>query len=240
MVMDEAARAGRRDWYLLARQRLWRHVEVAWDPVYGGLFRALSIDTHTFLLDKIGWVQQEGLLGIAMALEGATEGVTEGSVGGGGGVRSKGTCGEEAVGGDSKDSAGDNTDNDTGSGDSDSGDGGDGDMSSWSLLWFRRMFQWTQTHMRLKPHGYPLWKIGGDRRATFDEAFHFAPGGGVGSGHRKENYHHPRCVMLLLEMVERMLPPETAHPRDPRAAGAAAGGDRKKGEGGAEGNAAAP
>ena len=75
MVMDEAARAGRRDWYLLARQRLRRHVEVAWDPVYGGLFRALSIDTHTFLLDKIGWVQQEGLLGIAMALEGATEGV---------------------------------------------------------------------------------------------------------------------------------------------------------------------
>ena len=35
-VMDEAKRAGRRDWYALALQRLRRHIEVAWDPMYVG------------------------------------------------------------------------------------------------------------------------------------------------------------------------------------------------------------
>ena len=48
-----------------------RHVEVAWDDVYGGLYRTLvHVDDNRWALDKVGWVQQEALIGLLAVLEG--------------------------------------------------------------------------------------------------------------------------------------------------------------------------
>jgi hypothetical protein len=39
-----------------------RHVDVAKDPVYGGVFRGLNIESQTYLIDedcKVKWAQDE-------------------------------------------------------------------------------------------------------------------------------------------------------------------------------------
>ena len=47
MTMVEAMRCGDRALFDLCAERFRRHVEVAWDDVHGGLFRALQVNTHT-------------------------------------------------------------------------------------------------------------------------------------------------------------------------------------------------
>ena len=42
--------------------------------------------------------------------------------------------------------------------------------------------------------------MGGDRRATFEEKYTF---GNAGLKSRKENYHHPRYLMAVMEEHER-------------------------------------
>ncbi len=70
MTMAEAVR--RRDGALFDRaaERLRRHIEVAWDDVYGGVFRgAIDVDRNLWFTDKVLWAQEEVLIGTLLAVE---------------------------------------------------------------------------------------------------------------------------------------------------------------------------
>ena len=69
MTMAEALRIGDRALFDLCAERFRRHVEVAWDDVHGGLFRALKINSHSYELDKVLWLQEEGLIGCLLLME---------------------------------------------------------------------------------------------------------------------------------------------------------------------------
>lgn len=70
MLMEEATR--RRDENLFDKFAAWfkRHVEVAWDDVYGGVFRNLqNVEKNTWLVDKVLWAQEEVLIGSLLITE---------------------------------------------------------------------------------------------------------------------------------------------------------------------------
>jgi mannose/cellobiose epimerase-like protein (N-acyl-D-glucosamine 2-epimerase family) len=70
MVMDEAVRIRDRSLFEGAARRFRRHVEVAWDDVYGGVFRNLQhVDRNIWSLDKVLWAQEEVLIGALMVIE---------------------------------------------------------------------------------------------------------------------------------------------------------------------------
>jgi N-acylglucosamine 2-epimerase len=70
MVMDEALRRGDSALFDLAAQRFRRHLEVAWDDVYGGVFRGIrNVDRNDWLLDKLLWPQEEALIGCLLMVE---------------------------------------------------------------------------------------------------------------------------------------------------------------------------
>ncbi len=68
MLLHEAVR--RKDQGLLdtVAQRLERAIEVAWDDVYGGFFRAMHVNGET-TFDKVLWLQEEVLIGTMILLE---------------------------------------------------------------------------------------------------------------------------------------------------------------------------
>jgi len=54
----------------LAAERFRRHVEVAWDDVYGGAFRSLDhVDKNIWRVDKVLWLQEEVLIGSLFVVE---------------------------------------------------------------------------------------------------------------------------------------------------------------------------
>ncbi len=70
MLLYEADR--RRDQKLFATMSEWfkRHVEVAWDDVYGGVFRNLqNVDRNIWVVDKVLWAQEEVLIGSLFIFE---------------------------------------------------------------------------------------------------------------------------------------------------------------------------
>lgn len=70
MLMLEAVR--RHDENLFDKLALWfkRHIEVAWDDVYGGVFRNLqNVDKNVWLVDKVLWAQEEVLIGSMLLIE---------------------------------------------------------------------------------------------------------------------------------------------------------------------------
>ncbi|MEW5901504.1 MAG: AGE family epimerase/isomerase [Acidobacteriota bacterium] len=70
MVMAEAVRRNDRELFDLAAARFRRHVDVAWDDVYGGAFRSLDhVDKNIWKVDKVVWLQEEVLIGSLLALE---------------------------------------------------------------------------------------------------------------------------------------------------------------------------
>lgn len=70
MVLYEAVRRKDKALFDRAAGAFRRHCEVAWDDVYGGLFRSLNhVDKNTWFVDKVGWLQQEGLIGSMCLIE---------------------------------------------------------------------------------------------------------------------------------------------------------------------------
>jgi mannose/cellobiose epimerase-like protein (N-acyl-D-glucosamine 2-epimerase family) len=60
MVLLEAKRLKSNKLFATAAERFRRHVDVAWDEVYGGVFRNLmNVDENTWTLDKVLWAQEE-------------------------------------------------------------------------------------------------------------------------------------------------------------------------------------
>ncbi len=69
-ILDEAARIRDRELFDLTAGRLRRHVEVAWDDVYGGLFGTLrNVDRNEWITVKINYVQAEALTGLLCVIE---------------------------------------------------------------------------------------------------------------------------------------------------------------------------
>lgn len=70
MVLYESRRRGDKPLFDKAARLLHRHIEVAWDDVYGGLFRGLKdVDRNDWILDKALWVQEEALIGTLCVVE---------------------------------------------------------------------------------------------------------------------------------------------------------------------------
>jgi mannose/cellobiose epimerase-like protein (N-acyl-D-glucosamine 2-epimerase family) len=68
--MDEAVRRKDRTLFEPAAARLRRAVEVAWDDVYGGVFRSLNdAEANVWFTDKVLWAQEEVLIGTLLAAE---------------------------------------------------------------------------------------------------------------------------------------------------------------------------
>ena len=137
MVLHEALRVKDRAVFDLVGERIERYLEVAWDDVYGGLFRGMRVSgTPTF--DKTLWVQEEALIGTMILME--------------------------------------HTD------------------LEWPAWWFDRIFRFVQETFPLKRVGYPMWAFATDRKGAIEP-----------HTDRKENYHHPRHLMLNLLAIERMI-----------------------------------
>jgi mannose/cellobiose epimerase-like protein (N-acyl-D-glucosamine 2-epimerase family) len=70
MLMFEAARLRNRKLFEKLAGWFKRHVEVAWDEVYGGVFRNLQhVNNNTWLTDKVLWAQEEVLIGSLFVVE---------------------------------------------------------------------------------------------------------------------------------------------------------------------------
>ena len=64
-ILSEAVRTRNKPLFNEAAQRLQRHIEVAWDDVYGGVLRSLNnVDENDWSLDKVLWAQEETLNGL--------------------------------------------------------------------------------------------------------------------------------------------------------------------------------
>ena len=70
MVLYEAARLRDRQLFDITAERFRRHIEVAWDDVYGGAFRSLEhVDKNIWKVDKALWLQEEILIGTLFIIE---------------------------------------------------------------------------------------------------------------------------------------------------------------------------
>ncbi len=70
MVMYEAVRIKDKKLFDSAAEKFKRHVEVAWDDVYGGVFRALdNVDNNIWKVNKVLWEQAEVLIGTMFMIE---------------------------------------------------------------------------------------------------------------------------------------------------------------------------
>lgn len=70
MLLYEAARLMDRQLFETAAERLRRHIEVAWDDMYGGVFRNLmNVEQNLWTLDKVLWAQEEVLIGTLFVIE---------------------------------------------------------------------------------------------------------------------------------------------------------------------------
>jgi len=70
MVLYEAVRTKSRKLFDAAAEHFQRHVEVAWDDVYGGVFRSLNnVDQNLWSVDKVLWAQEEVLIGTLCMVE---------------------------------------------------------------------------------------------------------------------------------------------------------------------------
>ena len=123
--------------FSIAAKRFKRHIEVSWDAVYGGFFRAMSVNS-SYTYDKVLWLQEEVLIGLMILIEHTNY--------------------------------------------------------TWPIQWFIKTYEYVINNYPLKKHGYSLWKIGGDRKATFDPV-----------SIRKENYHHPRHLIYNILSIQRIL-----------------------------------
>ena len=70
MVLYEATRQKNKKLFDTTADRFRRHIEVAWDDVYGGVFRNLqNVDQNVWSVDKVLWAQEEVLIGTLFIVE---------------------------------------------------------------------------------------------------------------------------------------------------------------------------
>lgn len=70
MIMDVARKSHNQDLWNQCTLLFKRHVEVAWDTVYGGILHELThVENNDWLLDKVLWAQEEVLVGLMMMID---------------------------------------------------------------------------------------------------------------------------------------------------------------------------
>ncbi len=70
MLLYEAERRKDKELFDLVTERFKRHVDIAWDDVYGGVFRALDhVNDNSWKVDKVLWAQEEVLIGSLYIVE---------------------------------------------------------------------------------------------------------------------------------------------------------------------------
>ena len=70
IVLFEARRLKDKQLFDTAAERFRRHLEVAWDDVYGGAFYSLThVDNNIWKTDKALWLQEEILIGTLFIIE---------------------------------------------------------------------------------------------------------------------------------------------------------------------------
>lgn len=70
MVMDEARRRNDQKLFDTAAERFRRHVEVAWDDVYDGVFHCLdNVEMNKWNLNKVLWAHHEVMIGLMILIE---------------------------------------------------------------------------------------------------------------------------------------------------------------------------
>ncbi len=70
MLLYEAERRKDDALFGLVTERFKRHIEVAWDDVYGGVFRSLDhVNENIWKTDKVLWAQEEVLIGSLFMIE---------------------------------------------------------------------------------------------------------------------------------------------------------------------------
>jgi mannose/cellobiose epimerase-like protein (N-acyl-D-glucosamine 2-epimerase family) len=70
MVLYEAARRKDKELFFTATEWFKRHVDVAWDDVYGGVFHGLRhVDNNDWTVRKVLWAQEEVLIGSLFIVE---------------------------------------------------------------------------------------------------------------------------------------------------------------------------
>jgi mannose/cellobiose epimerase-like protein (N-acyl-D-glucosamine 2-epimerase family) len=69
-TLDDAVRTKNRALFETTAERFRRHIEVAWDDVYGGVFGTLRhVDNNVWETGKINYVQAECLIGLLAIIE---------------------------------------------------------------------------------------------------------------------------------------------------------------------------
>eukprot|EP00039_Didymoeca_costata_P029853 m.26707 g.26707 ORF g.26707 m.26707 type:complete len:197 (-) comp7826_c0_seq1:248-838(-) len=79
----------------------------------------------------------------------------------------------------------------------------DEEDKAWGLRTLLEYKAYTEKHFELKKYGFPYVLVGGDRQVTFRE--NYVNCGQPVAGNRKENYHHPRALMLMIELSNQIL-----------------------------------
>jgi N-acylglucosamine 2-epimerase len=70
MMLCEAHRRRDRELFRRAEAIFKRHIEIAWDAVFGGFFRGLKdVYANLWILDKPLWTQEEALIGTLFVIE---------------------------------------------------------------------------------------------------------------------------------------------------------------------------
>lgn len=70
MIMDEALRRNDQKLFENAAARFRRHVEVAWDDVYDGVFHCLdNVEMNKWNLNKVLWAHHEVMIGLMILIE---------------------------------------------------------------------------------------------------------------------------------------------------------------------------
>jgi len=70
MLLEEAVRRKDKSLFQTAAKRLRRHIEVAKDRVYGGIFHNLKdVEQNIFTMGKVLWAQEEVLTGMLLVIE---------------------------------------------------------------------------------------------------------------------------------------------------------------------------
>ena len=78
----------------------------------------------------------------------------------------------------------------------------DKEIVVWAARYFNRLYSWAYKYFPLKNYGdgkFSLWMVGSDRRVGFKETYSY---GDAGLKSRKENYHHPRMLMMFMSLCK--------------------------------------
>ena len=209
MLMAEAERREDEGLYARAAALFRRHVDSAWDPLCGGLFRGVYMREWHYLIDadaKVKWEHDEVIVGCLMLLAHPPVGADgdggdgDGGDGDGGAKSGDGDGGAKSADGDGGAKVGDG-------GAAEQADGGES-MVSWAGRCLRRVLEYNERAFSLRSLRPGSWKVGGDRFAKPEPNAEGISGYNMGCAslpNRVEHYHLPRMLMSGIRLCDEAI-----------------------------------